>query len=131
MSTDPNQNKGFDPSTIPVIGGLFAPNPLSQIPLVGGIISPGGKQVQAIEAPKGGTADVQVTGSPFSSFFKDLPYFVVLGGVLLLTQQSDKYAGLGTALAALIVVSYGFTHYNGIVTGFNAAFGTGLPGAAQ
>lgn len=122
-------------------------NPLDGLQRLGGwVADQTPPQVRAIIAPvtlippvvasqqnKTLTSDatgVKTVGSPFGGFTSWLPYFLLLTGVLVVTQSSDKYAGLGTAFAAVIVGGYALTHYNGISTGFNDTFGTALPGAA-
>lgn len=78
----------------------------------------------------GTSSSVSTIGSPFADFSSWLPYFLALGGALLLISET-KYEKLGAALAAAIVGSYVLTHYNGVVTGFNDTFGASLPGAAS
>lgn len=92
-----------------------------------------GAQVKNVVTGAGDTRNnatgVVSVGSPFGSFTTWLPYFLLLGGALLIVNQSDKYAPLGTAFAVLIVSAYAFSHWNGIVKGYNDTFGTQLPGS--
>lgn len=127
MSGNPNT----DPNAIPGVG-LFpngqAPNGIVGLPgNPGGLLGPPLSSLTYGSATAGATTTVN---SPFSNFTSWLPYFLAMGGVLLLVSQSPKYSGLGGAFAVLIVGGYALTHYNGIVTGFNNTFGTGLPSAA-
>lgn len=97
--------------------------------------APENKTTALTLAPSGSNAagssgsSVATIGSPFKDFASWLPYFLALGGALLLVSET-KYEKLGATLAAAIIGTYGLTHYNGIVTGFNSTFGTALPAAA-
>ena len=73
---------------------------------------------------------ITTSGSPFQNFSSWLPYFLLLGGALYLVNQG-KYAGVGNALAAVVVGGYAVKNWNGIVTGFDNTFGTGIAQSAS
>jgi hypothetical protein len=73
-------------------------------------------------------------GTPFAGAKSWLLGFGLLAGIALLTSESGKYAGLGTAILALIVVSYFFVSYGQLTSQLSTLFGGGPnlnPGGVQ